>query len=115
MTQPSHASQVSRTSQPIHRTIRNKKMAIVLTTKFGVVIRLLCLKSVCPWDHGLASVSLCILEWVASPFSRGSSQPRDQTLVSYISYIVRQVLYHLSHQGSLLCKQVLKKWQIPSP
>ena len=25
-----------------------------------------------------------ILEWVAIPFSRGSSQPRDQTLVSYI-------------------------------
>ena len=23
-----------------------------------------------------------ILEWVAMPFSRGSSQPRDQTLVS---------------------------------
>ena len=24
-----------------------------------------------------------ILEWVAIPFSRGSSQPRDQTLVSH--------------------------------
>ena len=24
-------------------------------------------------------------KWVAIPFSRGSSQPRDQTLVSYIS------------------------------
>ena len=26
-----------------------------------------------------------ILEWVAMPFSRGSSQPRDQTQVSYIA------------------------------
>ena len=26
-----------------------------------------------------------ILEWVAIPFSRGSSWPRDQTLVSYIA------------------------------
>ena len=38
-----------------------------------------------------------ILSGVAMPFSRGSSQPRDQTLVSYIS---RWVLYQLSHWGS---------------
>ena len=31
-----------------------------------------------------------ILEWVAT---RGSSRPKDGTLVSYISFIVRQVLY----------------------
>ena len=36
-----------------------------------------------------------ILEWVASPFSRGSSWPKDQTLVFYIA----RRLYHLSHQG----------------
>ena len=35
-----------------------------------------------------------ILEWVAMPSSRGSSQLRDQTHVSYISWIGRQVLYH---------------------
>ena len=34
-----------------------------------------------------------ILEWVAIPFSRGSSQPRDQTCVSCISCIGRQFLY----------------------
>ena len=28
------------------------------------------------------------LEWAAMPFSRGSSQPRDRTLVSYISCII---------------------------
>jgi len=39
-----------------------------------------------------------ILEWVAIPFSRGSSRPRDRTWVSHIAG--RQRLYHLSHQGS---------------
>ena len=35
-----------------------------------------------------------ILEWVAMPSSRGSSQPRDRTHVSYVSCIGRWVLYH---------------------
>ena len=38
-----------------------------------------------------------ILEWLAS---RGSSQPRDQTHVSYVSCIGRKVLYHWRHLGS---------------
>ena len=33
--------------------------------------------------HGILQVR--ILEWVAFPFSRGSSQPRDQTQVSHIA------------------------------
>jgi len=33
--------------------------------------------------HGILQVR--ILEWVAVPFSRGSSQPRDQTQVSCIA------------------------------
>ena len=37
------------------------------------------------------------LEWVAIPFSRGSSRRSDQTLVSCIG---RKILYHLIHQGS---------------
>ena len=36
------------------------------------------------------------LEWVAMSSSRGSSQPRDWTQVSYC----RWILYWLSHQGS---------------
>ena len=49
-----------------------------------------------------------ILEWVAIPFSRGSSEPRDGTCVSYVSCPDRQVLHHLCHlrspdQGSNLC------------
>ena len=34
-----------------------------------------------------------LLEWVVISFSRGSSWPRDQTHVSYVSSIGRQILY----------------------
>ena len=42
--------------------------------------------------HGILQAR--ILEWVAMPFSRGSSRPRDQICTSCISCIGRQVLYH---------------------
>ena len=42
--------------------------------------------------HGISQVR--ILEWVAIPLSRGSSQPRDRTWVSWISCLGRWVLYH---------------------
>ena len=57
--------------------------------------------SVTPWTvwslpgssvHGI--LQAWILEWVAISFSRGSSQPRDQTSISYITCIRWQVLYH---------------------
>ena len=50
--------------------------------------------------HGILQAR--ILEWVAIPFSRGSSWPRDRTHISYVSYIGRQILYPLSHLGSPL-------------
>ena len=55
-----------------------------------------------PSVHGIFQVR--ILEWVAIPFSRGSSQSRDRT---YVSCIGRQILYPLSHLGSLI---VACKW-----
>ena len=45
--------------------------------------------------HGILQAR--ILEWVALPFSRGCSQPRDRTQVSHITGIF---FYQLSHQGS---------------
>ena len=36
------------------------------------------------------------LEWVVFPFSRGSSQPKDRTLLPHCG----QILYQLSHKGS---------------
>ena len=49
--------------------------------------------------HGVLQAR--ILEWVAFPISKESSQPRDQT---HVSRICRRILYQLSHQrSSLLC------------
>jgi len=48
-----------------------------------------------------------ILEWIAIPFSRGSSQTRDRTQVSHC----RQILYQLSHQGSPKMKNKGKKYE----
>ena len=59
--------------------------------------------SVTPLDCSLLGSSVHeilqagIPEWVAIPLSKGSSQPRDRTWVSYIG---RWILYCLSHQGS---------------
>ena len=41
-----------------------------------------------------------ILEWVAIPFSRGSSQPRNQTQVFCITG--GWILYHLSHRRTCI-------------
>ena len=48
--------------------------------------------------HGILQAR--ILEWVAISSSRGSSRPRDQAHVSYVSSIGRQVLYQYCHLGS---------------
>ena len=53
-----------------------------------------------PHVHGISQEGL--LEGVAMPSSRGSSQPRDQTCIAYISYISSWVLYHFRHLGSPL-------------
>ena len=45
--------------------------------------------------HGILQAR--ILEWVAFPFSRASSQPRDRPQISCIG---RRILYQLSHKGS---------------
>ena len=44
--------------------------------------------------HGISEAKILEWVWVAMPSSRGSSQLRDWTCVSYISCIGRQVLYH---------------------
>ena len=44
--------------------------------------------------HGIFQAR--ILEWVAIPFSRGSSWPKDQICVSYVSCIGRRIIFHHS-------------------
>ena len=61
----------------------------------------LCLTLCDPMDYSLPGSSVRvilqarILEWVAMPSSRGSSQPRDRTRVSCVSCTGRQVIYLL--------------------
>ena len=50
--------------------------------------------------HGILQARV-LQEWVDGPSSRGSSQPREGTTVSYVSCIGRRVLYHQRHLGSL--------------
>ena len=56
-----------------------------------------------PMDYSLPGSSVHVLlqvrvlEWVAMPSSRGSSQSREQTYISVASCIGRQVLYHSCH------------------
>ena len=58
--------------------------------------------------HGIFQAR--ILEWIAISFSRGSSQPRDQTWVSSFSCIGRQVLYHWATCEAL---SLSKPWWSP--
>ena len=66
---------------------------------FTVLVAQSCLILCDPMDHSPPGSSVHgifqarILEWIAIPFSRRSSQPRDWTQVSCS---VRQILYHLS-------------------
>ena len=50
-----------------------------------------------PLSMGILQAS--ILEWVAVPSSRGSSQFRDQTFISYVSCIGRWVFHPYCHPG----------------
>ena len=56
-----------------------------------------------------------ILEWAARPSSRGSSQPRDRTPVSYVSYLDRQVLYHQCHLASPITVHKQSQLHVVSP
>ena len=60
----------------------------------------LCLTLCNPMDYSLLGSSVHeilqarVLEWVSRPSSRGSSGPRDQSQVSYVSCINSQAPYH---------------------
>ena len=47
-----------------------------------------------PTFCGIFQLDNPILQWFATPYSRGSSQPRDWIRASCISCIGRQILYH---------------------
>ena len=53
-----------------------------------------------PGSSVLGILQTRLLEWVATPSSRGYSRVRDRNCVSYVSCIGRWVLYHWCHLGS---------------
>ena len=78
-----------------------------------------CLTLVIPWTvaqppgssvHGILQAR--ILEWVAMPFSRGSSPPRDQTQVSCIAD--RFFTIWATREAHTRCKHTIK-FVCPSP
>ena len=56
---------------------------------------------VCPWI-----LQASMLEWLAVPFSRESSQPRDRTHTSSLFCTVRWVRYHWCHLESPASSQL---------
>ena len=56
-----------------------------------------CIALQAPLSKGILQTK--ILEWIAIRSSRGSSQPRDQTHDSYISWIGWWVFHHYHHLG----------------
>ena len=80
----------------------------VLSTESAAAAKLLqsCPTLCGPIDSSLPGFSVPgilqarILECVAMASSRGSSQARDQSHISYVSCIGRRVLYHCRHLGS---------------
>ena len=117
-TKPLFAEQANY-SDSLARRIKNKK-----SQKIGLTLELMCKEysllymevkvlvaqscpTLCnPMDctlpgssvHGISQASL--LEWVAISFSRGSSQPRDWTRVSYKSLALQTDSLPLSYLGS---------------
>ena len=63
--------------QTLHKQIYILKVKVLVTQS--------CLTVCDPMDYTVHVLQARTLEWVAIPFSRGSSQPRDQTQVSHIA------------------------------
>ena len=87
-----------------------------LKTIFMCLVAVWSLSRVCLFQdfsvHGISQAR--ILEWVATFFSRLSSWPRDQTNISCISCIGRQILLPLCHLGSLhVCLLIYNLFILP--
>ena len=70
-------------------------MEVEVNAKKQVLVAQSCLTPCDPMDssvHGILQAR--ILEGVGISLSRVSSRPRDQTHISYVSRIGKQILYH---------------------
>ena len=61
--------------------------------------------------HGISQAR--ILEWVTIPSTRGSSWPRDQTCVSWVSCIGRWSLYHCTTQEAQVYSENVCQPKLP--
>ena len=52
-----------------------------------------------------------IPEWVATSYSRGSSGPRDQTCISCVSCVGRQILYYCATWEASTIQEVSKPYR----
>ena len=81
----------SRDRKPLEQSLICPSYLSVSYRKVKVLVAQSCVTCCNTMDHSPPSSSVHgilqarILEWVAIPFSRGSSQPRDQTQVSCIA------------------------------
>ena len=96
--------------------MRPHTLSVWFTTYKAVVI----IAKLCPtplWLNGLSPLGSNVhgilptrtLEWVAISFSRGSSQPRNQT---HVSCIGRQILHHWAIRNKI-CPKNLHSYQVP--
>ena len=69
----------------------------VLLSRFGLVVTPWIVTHQAPLSGVLQARTL---EWVATPFSRGYSRPRDQT---WVSHTAGRLFYHVSYQRSNTC------------
>ena len=60
--------------------------------------------------HGIFQAR--VLDWVATPFSRGSSWPMDRTHLSCVSCIGRKILYHwATWEANVLNLPKISQWK----
>ena len=63
------------------------------------------------WTIAHQILQVRILEWVSMPSSWGSSQPRNQTSISSISYIVSGFFTHWATGKSLICYTSMQNYK----
>ena len=70
-----------------------------------------CLTLCSPMDYRVRGIFQArILEWVAFPFSRGSSQPRNRTYVSHIAGTINSRAIIMFNIYSKMCLERIKKY-----
>ena len=116
---PNWGTKIPQTDCKLHSTTKKKRKKTLKCPKYQclghthVLSHFSCVRLFAnPMNYSLPGSSASgivqsrILEWVAISFSKGSSRPRDQTHVSCVSCIGREILSHQCH-WDILPKETL--------